>query len=203
LKKVNLQSQFESLKSQVNPHFLFNTLNNIYSLCQVNSVNAAPMVGKISEMMRYMIYDCNAQLVPLQKEIEYLRNYIDLNQLKSSRKLNVILTIEGNVHALKVAPLLLINFLENGFKHGDVNLNDRGFINVSIIIHDTEAIFTMTNSYRELQQSGFHKGIGLENVKHRLALLYPKKHRLKINKNNGVFSVELTLELEHDKVYSA
>ena len=113
MKAIQLESELNFLKSQVNPHFLFNTLNNIYSLCQVNSKNAAPMVGKISEMMRYMIYDCNAQLVPLQKEIEYLRNYVDLNQLKSNRKLNVLLSVDGNVHALKVAPLLLINFLEN------------------------------------------------------------------------------------------
>ena len=153
--------------------------------------------------MRYMIYDCNAQLVPLQKEIEYLRNYVDLNQLKSNRKLNVLLSVDGNVHALKVAPLLLINFLENGFKHGDVSLNDRGFINVNISINDTEVAFTMMNSYRELQQGdSIHKGIGLENVKHRLALLYPNKHRLKISKSSGVFTVELTLELEHERVYS-
>lgn len=200
MKAIQLESELNFLKSQVNPHFLFNTLNNIYSLCQVNSKNAAPMVGKISEMMRYMIYDCNAQLVPLQREIEYLQNYVDLNQLKSNRKLNVSLSIHGNPTSLKVAPLLLINFLENGFKHGDISLSDHGFIAVRITVADTEVTFEMRNSYRELQlEKDPHKGIGLENVKHRLSLLYPDKHRLKIEKGNGVFIVELTLELTKRK----
>ena len=199
-KAIQLESELNVLKSQLNPHFLFNTLNNIYSLCQVNSKNAAPMVGKISEMMRYMIYDCNAQLVPLQKEIEYLQNYVDLNQLKSNRKLNVVLKVDGNPACLEVAPLLLINFLENGFKHGDISISDHGFISVRITVNDTELSFTMKNSYREPQQGNdLHKGIGLQNVKHRLTLLYPDKHRLKIEKENGVFIVELALELRKRK----
>jgi streptogramin lyase len=198
MKAIQLESELNSLKSQVNPHFLFNTLNNIYSLCQVNSRNAAPMVGKISEMMRYMIYDCNAQRVPLQKEIDYLHNYIELNQLKSHRKLNLKLEVIGDVHELKIAPLLLINFVENGIKHGDVNVNDRGFIIIRLTIDGTTVTFEMKNSYRELHHGKpIHKGIGIENVKHRLALLYPHKHRLRINKNENVFTVELVLEADN------
>jgi ligand-binding sensor domain-containing protein len=198
MKAIQLESELNSLKSQVNPHFLFNTLNNIYSLCQVNSRNAAPMVGKISEMMRYMIYDCNAQRVPLQKEIEYLQNYIELNQLKSHRKLNLKLDVTGDVHEHKIAPLLLINFVENGFKHGDVSVNDRGFITIRLTIDETKVTFEMKNSYRELHHGkAIHKGIGIENVKHRLALLYPHKHRLRMERNDNVFTVELVLETDN------
>ncbi|HTJ52078.1 MAG TPA: two-component regulator propeller domain-containing protein [Cyclobacteriaceae bacterium] len=196
MKSIQLESELNFLKSQVNPHFLFNTLNNIYALCQVNSKNAAPMVGKISEMMRYMIYDCNADLVPLQKEIEYLQNYIDLNQLKSNRKLNASMHIEGNTEGLKIAPLLLINFLENSFKHGDINLNGDGFIRTELIVNNLELFLTIENSFRETHPSSNNqKGIGLENVKHRLSLLYPKRHSLRINKNNRIFEIELKLQL--------
>lgn len=197
LKAIQLEAELNSLKSQVNPHFLFNTLNNIYSLCQVNSKNAAPMVGKISEMMRYMIYDCNAPRVTLQKEIEYLQNYVELNQLKSHRKLNITFEVVGDIGQLMIAPLLLINFVENGFKHGDITLNDRGFINIKLKATDTTVIFEMRNSYRELHQGkAVQKGIGIENAKHRLALLYPNKHRLTLEKNGHVFTVELVLDTD-------
>jgi len=195
MKSIQLESELNFLKSQVNPHFLFNTLNNIYALCQVNSKNAAPMVGKISEMMRYMIYDCNADLVPLQKEIEYLQNYIDLNQLKSNRKLNASMNIEGSTEGLKIAPLLLINFLENSFKHGDINLNGDGYIRTELIVNNQMLFLTIENSFRESHAAPHQKGIGLENVKHRLSLLYPKRHSLRINRNNRIFEIELKLHL--------
>lgn len=197
MKSIQLESELNFLKSQVNPHFLFNTLNNIYALCQVNSRNAAPMVGKVSDMMRYMIYDCNADLVPLQKEIEYLQNYIDLHQLKSHRKLNAVMVVHGDANGLKIAPLLLINFLENCFKHGDLNVNAQGFIHAELIISRTVLLLTMKNSFREKKSAGpDRQGIGLGNVKHRLTLLYPAKHSLRIGKNNGIFEVELKMHLD-------
>lgn len=197
MKSIQLESELNLLKSQVNPHFLFNTLNNIYALCQVNSSNAAPMVGKVSDMMRYMIYDCNADLVPLQREIEYLRNYIDLQQLKSHRKLNAVMEVHGQPNGLKIAPLLLINFLENCFKHGDLTVSGQGFIHAQLIISDTALLLTMRNSFREKTSvaGADRQGIGLDNVKHRLTLLYPK-HKLRIEKNNGIFEVELKLYLD-------
>jgi LytS/YehU family sensor histidine kinase len=197
MKSIQLESELNFLKSQVNPHFLFNTLNNIYALCQVNSRNAAPMVGKVSDMMRYMIYDCNADLVPLQKEIEYLQNYIDLHLLKSHRKLNVVMAVQGQVNGLKIAPLLLINFLENCFKHGDLTVSGQGFIHVELVISGTALLLTMRNSFREKTSAGIdRRGIGLDNVKHRLTLLYPSRHKLRIEKNNGIFEVELKLHLD-------
>lgn len=196
LKAIQLESELNFLKSQVNPHFLFNTLNNIYALCQVNSRNAAPMVGKISEMMRYMIYDCIADEVPLQKEIEYLQNYIDLNQLKSHRKLNASITIDGSTAGLKIAPLMLINFLENSFKHGDLNQNGQGYIQASVRIRGHELTFQLRNSYRERQrEDNPRRGIGLNNVRHRLELLYPDRHQLKIIRNSSIFEVDLNLIL--------
>lgn len=197
MKSIQLESELNFLKSQVNPHFLFNTLNNIYALCQVNSRNAAPMVGKISEMMRYMIYDCNSDLVPLKKEIDYLQNYIDLNQLKSHRKLNATIKVEGSPDGLKIAPLLLINFLENSFKHGDVNVSGDGFVRTDISIEGHRVILRIENSFRNGPDENSHqKGIGLDNVKHRLTLLYPGKHFLKIEKNNSIFGIHLKIQLD-------
>jgi ligand-binding sensor domain-containing protein len=196
-KSIQLESELNFLKSQVNPHFLFNTLNNIYALCQVNSRNAAPMVGKISEMMRYMIYDCTSDLVPLQKELDYLNNYIDLNQLKSNRKLNASIEVIGNPDGLKIAPLLLINFLENSFKHGDLNQNGDGFIKVRLAIQGLGLSFSVSNSFRDSPTAKREQtGIGLDNVKHRLSLLYPGRYSLRIDKNNSIFEVELELRLD-------
>ena len=197
MKSIQLESELNFLKSQVNPHFLFNTLNNIYALCQVNSRNAAPMVGKVSEMMRYMIYDCNAHVVFLQKEIEYLQNYIDLNLLKTNKKLNVSFQVQGDVSGLKIAPLLLINFLENSFKHGDSYSNGNGFIDTKIIIDGMEMNFIIINSFKEKRNDKqTRQGIGIENVKHRLNLLYPDRYKLRIEKNISTFEVELKLQLD-------
>ena len=197
MKSIQLESELNFLKSQVNPHFLFNTLNNIYALCQINSRNAAPMVGKISEMMRYMIYDCNADLVPLKKEVEYLQNYIDLNQLKSNRRLNATIKVEGGTDRLKIAPLLLINFLENSFKHGDVNVSGDGFVRTHISIVGHHVTLWIENSFRSgTVKNNDQKGIGLDNVKHRLTLLYPGRHDLKIEKNNSIFEIHLKIQLD-------
>ncbi|HEY9048185.1 MAG TPA: two-component regulator propeller domain-containing protein [Ohtaekwangia sp.] len=197
LKSIQLESELAFLKSQVNPHFLFNTFNNIYALCQVNSKNAAPMVGKVSEMMRYMIYDCAADRVPLQKEIEYLRNYMDLNQLKSARRLNTEFSIEGSPDGLRIVPLLLINFLENSFKHSDIYSNGDGFIQMRLHLEGQELSFTIINSFRERSiQNNNQTGIGLTNVKHRLALLYAGKHTLRLEKNTRIFEVQLKLKLD-------
>jgi ligand-binding sensor domain-containing protein len=196
-KAIQLESELNFLKSQVNPHFLFNTLNNIYALCQVNSNKAAPMVGKISEMMRYMLYDCNSDKVLLGKEIEYLKNYIDLIHLKNPRKLNIEFNVAGSLNNQKIAPLLLINFIENSFKHGDVHRSSNGFVKIKIEIHELEMVFLLTNSFPEKHAEGpSPNGIGLENTKQRLKLLYKDRHHLRIEKNKGIFNVELKLVLE-------
>lgn len=193
LKAIQLETELNFLKSQVNPHFLFNTLNNIYALCQVNSQNAAPMVGKVSEMMRYMLYDCKEDRVPLEKEIEYLRNYIDLNQLKSPRPLNATLKITGDTRHVKLPPLLLINFLENGFKHGDLNFNTKGFVTAELEIKGDTIRFVVRNSYQKQSQEAVQGGIGLENVRHRLELLYPGRYTLAIKTENGIFEIDLSI----------
>ena len=197
VKAMQLESELNFLKTQLNPHFLFNSLNNIYALCQVNSLNAAPMVGKLSEMMRYMIYECNADRVPLHKEIEYLNNYIELHQLKSDKELNTQLVLDGNIEKFRIVPMLLINFLENSFKHGDIHFNQQGYIFIHIRVQENVMIFQISNSFRDKQHFGSSiKGIGLENVKHRLNLLYPEKHTINILKNDSIFDLKLTLLLD-------
>ncbi|MBC8111801.1 MAG: histidine kinase [Verrucomicrobia bacterium] len=196
IRAIQLESELNFLKSQVNPHFLFNTLNNIYALCLLNSPYAATMVGRLSDMMRYMIYDCNADRVSLQKEIEYLTNYMDLHKLKSDKELNVQLVIEGNPEKVKIVPLLLINFLENSFKHGDIHFNREGYIYINICVEMNIVTFLIHNSFRRKPRFPVTKeSIGLANVKQRLNLLYPNQHSLKIVSNDTIFEVELKLVL--------
>ncbi len=194
---ILLESELNFLKSQLNPHFLFNSLNNVYALCQLNSQNAVPMVGKLSKMMRYMMYDCTSDRVPLSNEIDYLQNYIELNRLKTDKDLNVQVLIEGDPGNTKIVPLLLINFLENSFKHGDVHFDREGYIFIQICIKENEMTFLISNTFRDkIQSIGTKQGIGLENVKQRLNLLYPLRHHLKVTKNHAIFEVELKLELD-------
>jgi len=194
LKAEQLETELNFLKMQVNPHFLFNSLNNIYSLCQVNSRNAAPMVGKISEMMRYMLYDCKENYVSLQKEIDYLKNYMDLQQLKSNKKLNVTLIVTGNTSEKEIAPLLFINFLENSYKHGNLTFNSTGFIRCEIDVNDSALTFKLVNSrqHKKTESKNTH-GIGLENARHRLELLYQDRHVLAIQEQNGCYEVHLVI----------
>lgn len=194
LKTQRLEAELKLLKNQVNPHFLFNSLNNLYSLTRIHGKEAAPLLLKLSAMMRYMIYESNEELVPLNKEIEYLHNYIDLQQIKTEEPQNIVLEVNGNVDGAQVAPMLFIPFLENSIKHGDLHKNGPGFVKVSIAITDKQLTFEVSNTIQQGGQRDDVGGIGLENVQKRLALIYPKKHQLETFEKDGVFYVSLKLD---------
>ncbi len=136
LENQNIQSELRFLKSQINPHFLFNTLNSIYALTLKKSDDAPEIVVKLSEMLRYMLYECNEKLVPLEKEVNYVKNYLALEQLRHGGKIDIDFSLEGEVEGLMLAPLLFVPFLENSFKHGASRTINDGYVNVVMRVKD-------------------------------------------------------------------
>ena len=197
IEKEKLDTEIKFLKSQINPHFLFNVLNNIYALTVIKSDKAPDNLMRLSEMLRYMLYDSNDGKVPLQKEIDYLENYISLASLKDSRGLNVKVEIDKSQPGIKVAPLLFIPFVENAFKHSKIEDLKNGFINISLITSSEQIEFSVENSIPSVSfKKDKLRGIGLTNTKKRLELLYPYKHLLNISDSGNVYSVILKLDLK-------
>ncbi len=196
LRSEKLESELKFLKSQVNPHFLFNALNNIYTLSILKSDAAPENLLKLSAMLRYVLYDCKEATVPLGKEIEYLRHFIALNMLKDSRGLNVQAELDESRPNLRIAPMLFIPFVENAFKHSKVEDLVNGWIHIQLKTEEEDVVLEVKNS---LPKSGFTKneagGIGLENVRRQLELLYPGLHELKIEQKEAAFEVYLKIQL--------
>jgi LytS/YehU family sensor histidine kinase len=193
-----LTAELNFLKSQINPHFLFNTLNNLYYLAYSQSANTTEVIAKLSQMMRYMIYDSNYPLVPLSKEIEYMENYISLERLRLNDQIPIKFTLEGgNPQDFLIAPLIFITFLENAFKHGVINNHPEAWVNISIQIKGTECVYRVENSKIPFSKpEAEHKsGIGLQNVKRRLELSYPGKHSLTVENRKDRYSVQLNIQL--------
>jgi len=194
LKAYQLEAELKFLQTQINPHFLFNALNNVYALQQTGSKEAGPMVMRLSEMLRYMLYTSESKKVPLKKELEYVQHYIDFQQLKKAKKQQIDFKIEGDSEGVEIAPMILIPFFENSFKHGNVDDLKNGWLKSRLRISPEIISFTISNSVglkpRQKDKVG---GIGLENVKKRLQLLYPKKHQLDIQNKTETFSVHLLL----------
>lgn len=199
LEREKLQAELKYLKAQINPHFLFNTLNNLYSLTLKKSDQAPEMVLKLSEMMRYMLYHSNERMVPLEKEINYMQHYIDLEKIRQLDKTEISFEIGTDPNGHMIAPLLLIPFLENSFKHGVNTTTQSGYIKVQMDIKDDRLHFFIENSKPPQQdvpkKNGKDHGIGLQNVKRRLDLLYPDMHSLKIEDTTTYYRTELNLKL--------
>jgi len=192
--KEKLETEIKFLRSQINPHFLFNSLNNIYTLTLMQSPKAPDNLLRLSEMLRYMLYDCEAEKVTLKKEVVYLKNYINLQQLKDSQGLNVNANIDESHPNLMIPPLLLIPFVENAFKHSKIEDYENGWIKIDLQTGENSLIFEVKNSIpKEEYTKDEVGGIGLENVQRRLALLYPQQHELLINKAQNDFSIRLQL----------
>lgn len=193
--KANAELSY--LKAQINPHFLFNTLNSIYSLAILKNEKTADAVVKLSDMMRYVLNDSNANFVVLEKELNYITNYIDLQRMRLTS--NVILTYvcEGSVIDKKIAPLVLIPFIENAFKHG-VNSEENSDIDIHISISETELKLQVKNNCVSTNNNTLNKsGLGIENTRKRLNLLYPQNYTLNIIEKDSMFTVILVLNI-HD-----
>jgi len=193
-KNINLQNELKLLKSQINPHFLFNALNNIYALSALDTERTQQSISYLSDMLRYVIYDCEQNFVPLEKEIAYIENYLKLFALKSSKPYPITLDFQIKNHQAKIAPMLLIPFVENALKHGNIENRSSSFISISIQDNTDFICFEIENS---IPKTPINKdtvgGIGLENVKKRLKLLYPDQHDLTIKQSDTTFFVTLKL----------
>ena len=193
LENQRLSAELAFLKSQINPHFLFNSLNSIYSLAYQKSETTPEAILKLSEIMRYMLYECNDNKVDLSKEIQYLHNYIDLQKIRFGNKAFIDFKVEGNIENQQIVPLLLIAFIENAFKHGVAN-NAVTPIRVLIDVNDAHLHFHMQNKKHNNNRDA-SGGIGLNNVRRRLNLLYPGKYNLEISDEPDTYTVELSLVL--------
>lgn len=191
-----LVTELKFLKAQINPHFLFNTLNNLYYLAYSQSANTTEVIAKLSQMMRYMIYDSNYPKVPLTKEIEYMQNYISLERLRLNNEVPIDFVIEGNTDNILVTPLIFITFLENAFKHG-VSANTAGsWVKIHFKISENEFIYTVENSkLKNIKSEKEESGFGLQNLRRRLELSYPDRFELITNDLPDRYFVQLSLNL--------
>lgn len=198
LKYQKSEIELKYLKSSINPHFLFNTLNNIYTLCYLKDDKAAPAVLKLSEMMRYILHDGNRSLIELEKEILFIKNFIALQNLKKERSMQVTFEVEGVKKIHKIAPLLLIPFVENCYKHGDIENSCSGWICINLIVDEHNNVtFSIANSKKTLLVNDrIQSGIGLENVRRRLLILYGENHSLDIKNEQDQYCVCLKLKLD-------
>ncbi|MCW0483960.1 sensor histidine kinase [Gaoshiqia sediminis] len=191
------ESELKLLRAQVHPHFLFNTLNNLYGLTLEKSDLAPELVLKLSDLMDYMLYKCNKPRVSLKSELEHLKNYMEIERIRYGEKLHVDFKTEGSVDQLEIAPMLLLAFFENAFKHGVSKSISNPFVRIRIWIDGNNFRLNMVNRCTPDTQNeeDYTKGIGLKNVKKRLELLYPE-HRLQVISQPDIFEIDLQLILD-------
>jgi len=197
LQKENIAGQLQLLKAQVHPHFLFNTLNNMYAHAQVGSASAPVLIAGLSDLLRYMLYEGNQPLVPFDKELKMIKDYFVLEQVRYGNKLDVSLELPADTKGLYIAPLLLLPFIENCFKHGTSHVLDQPWISLRITMEEDRMKMKLLNGKADgINSSATTGGIGIANVMRRLELLYPQKHQLNIKDEEDVFIVNLQLQLE-------
>ncbi len=192
--KQKLQAELAYLRAQINPHFLFNTLNGIYSLAISKSDETAPAIVKLSEMMRYVLYEAGNHYVSLEKELTYLDDFVELQALRFGKQVPVVFTVSGSPAGLSIAPLILITFVENAFKYG-VNAEEEMRIEIMVEIKNDVLHLRVYNKKVKVQASA-QSGLGIENARNRLELMYPQAYQLAIEETPRDFTVLLTLKLK-------
>ena len=197
LKTMVKESELQFLKSQINPHFLFNNLHNLYSYAITNSPKTPEIILELSAVLRYMLYECREEYVPLTKEIEQLRNFMNLSELQIEERGEVHFNTVNVQSGYQIAPLILIVFIENAFKHSTASQSENILIEVNIELSDLGTLFfSCKNSFQpQSNTDSLSRGIGLENVRKRLELLYPDSHQLEIRKGAEEFEVRLRIKL--------
>lgn len=200
--KETMKTELSFLRSQISPHFIFNVLNNIVALARLKSDKLEPTIFKLSSLMRYMLYESDERRVPLGREVEYLKSYIDLQQLRFGQKVTIAQDISITDELAEIEPMLLIPFVENAFKHGTGYIQQPR-IEIRLIQKAKTLIFDVKNKFStQEEQKDYTSGIGLVNVERRLALLYPQAHELLITKTEGWFTVQLQLKLNNVTMHS-
>jgi two-component system, LytTR family, sensor kinase len=194
VEKQKIEAELRALKAQVNPHFFFNTLNSLYALSLDKSDKAPELILKLSDLMRYVIYESKDDLVPVGKQLEFLQSYVYLERLRANESLDVQFEVTGDRSDVKIAPLLYLAFIENAFKHGAKDKSDNPYIHIVFNLEkDDRVIFSVENRADPFRRKNLDGGFGLSNVKKRLELLYPGKHELDISESLTIYRVELTI----------
>ncbi len=198
VEKERVSAELSFLKTQINPHFFFNTLNNIYSMAERNSDQTGKSILLLSNLMRYMLYDTNQGKILLTKEIKHLEEYISLQRLRipTTEKIEITFNCTGSTHGVWIEPLIFLSFIENAFKHG-ISYNSKSFISISIAVTDNNLDFKVVNSKKATvrQTEKLHNGIGMANTHRRLQLLYPKLHKLSIRDEEEFYFIHLSIVL--------
>jgi two-component system, LytTR family, sensor kinase len=200
LKNINNQKnlirlELDFLKTQINPHFLFNTLNNVYSMIAYKDKLAADSILRLSDMMRYSLYETNQERVALTKEVEFIENYLNLEKIRHGKYVEIVHEISGDLTDCEIAPFLLIILIENAFKHGILPAPQYTHIEIKLIVEKGNLLFSVINTVNT-STSGNAKsgGVGLKNLNRRLSLLYPNTHTLTIEQTDTLYKVQLSLE---------
>ena len=200
LEQEKLQAELKFLKAQVHPHFLFNTLNNLYALTLKQSKDASAVVLKLSDLLDYMLYECNADWVPLKKEIKLVEDYLALERIRYGKRLEVSFDVRGEIEDTMIAPMLILPFVENSFKHGVSEELDQSWVSIDLTIKEESLTLKVENSKSKNGEStdrfDYKQGIGLKNVKRRLELLYENRHELNILDSEESFLVVTKLNLK-------
>lgn len=194
LEKEKANAELQMLKAQLHPHFLFNTLNNIYSFTQEVSEKASGMIMGLSQLLRYILYDCNKPLVPLDQELKMIKDYFALESARYDDSLDISVQIPVSTHHL-IAPLMLLPFVENAFKHGASQVTEHPWINLTVLLNNNELLMKLING-KPVKTEESASGIGIINVRKRLDLVYPGKHELVINDEEEIYIVNLSIMLE-------
>jgi two-component system, LytTR family, sensor kinase len=204
LEKEKLETELKFLKSQFNPHFLFNSINSIFVLIHKNPDMASESLAKFSDLLRYQLYECNEAQISLSQELTYIENFIELEKLRQEHNIELNIQIEErNAGNLCIAPFILMPFIENAFKHVSKLKEESNWINMHLTFNQKELLFEISNSvssrYNSSEEPINYKGIGLKNVQRRLHLLYPQRHALTIQQTDETFKVTLSLNLDEQK----
>lgn len=193
LKNEKTRTELMHLKSQVNPHFFFNMLNNLYGLVDKDAKKAQELILKLSDMMRYSVYDGEKDTVLLSEEIRYLQNYIELHKMRYHKTIDIQFNIDIADNDYNVMPLLFIILLENAFKHGVENLRKNAYVHLNLTAQNNAIHFEIENNF-DVTQENQEDGIGLQNLQRRLELVYPKKHTLTTFKTDGIYNAKLNIK---------
>lgn len=197
LKKEKIAAELQLLKSQVQPHFIFNTLNNIYMLSLKNSAQTSDMIYRLSALLSYMLYDSKQDTIEFDKELEYIKNYIDLEKIRYGERLDVQVNVMSQTKNISIPPLLFLPLVENAFKHGVSQAVENSWIHIDITLKKSKLIFKIENSCNneKLNENAFGNGLGDENLRKRLDIFYPKAYDLKTMKDENSYLVTLKIDL--------
>jgi LytS/YehU family sensor histidine kinase len=198
LSRKNHEMELALIKAQINPHFLFNTINNIDALIKRDASAASDYLNKLSDIMRFMLYESKTEKIPLTKEISYIDKYIELQKIRTSNANFVKYEVQGDLTTIAIEPMLLIPFIENAFKHSE-NKKIREAIKIMIKNHEGKLYFECVNAYSDNQKAPSQGGLGNELIQRRLELLYPNKHNFEVTNSDGYYRVRLKIDLSDHK----